>query len=226
LVSELPQEAYNFFWGFDISKEEVIGEQIEEEVDAGLIVPESIDQIDEVLDRPFLVGILLIIEHLPREFIEEDDHLQFVEVHETCLLEVDDVDQQQHALLGGNLHQFVAFLADSQEGDGGEQRKGRKALVAEESDEELVLLAAGLHRNGLEQLHVVLDGFAALLVDVELLEEVLVHDGLGEDVDEVVGLAAVGNEEVEQFEDGDRGQVLGRGREQPLENVVFAQAAA
>lgn len=129
-------------------------------------------------------------------------------------------------MLGRNLDKLVHPLAYPQHSNHGEQGKAGEALVAEELDEELVFGCTGFNDDSFQQLHVVLDGVLALLVDAEALEEPLVHDGLREDVDQVVGLAAVGDKEVEKLEDGLRGQAFGGGGEDAVEDGMLTEAAA
>ena len=83
---------------------------------------------------------------------------------------IDEVDQHQHALLRGDLDQLIALLANPEDGNRSEDRKGGEPLVAEELDEELIALVGGFHYYGLEQLHIVLDSLSAFFVDVEALE--------------------------------------------------------
>jgi hypothetical protein len=199
VVSELPDEAQDLAWGFDIFEEEVVDKQVEEEEATGLVVSEGEGQVNEVSDSAFLVLVIEFIEHLAGEFVEVDHHLELIEVDEAGAHGVDEVDEQQHALLGGDFDQIVDILADSEDGADGEQREGGEALVAEELEEELVALAAALHDDGLEQLHVVLDGVLPLPVDAQLLKQVLVDYRLREDVDEVVGRAAVRDQQVEEL---------------------------
>lgn len=65
MVPELADEPENFLRGFDVLEEELIGEQVEDQKDACLVVAEGVNKIDEVLDRTFLICILLLVQHLP-----------------------------------------------------------------------------------------------------------------------------------------------------------------
>lgn len=53
---------------------------------------------------------------------------------------VDEVDQHEHALLRCDPDQLITFLANPQDGDCGEDGKGRESFVAEEFNQELISL--------------------------------------------------------------------------------------
>lgn len=198
MLSELADESQYFLRGFGVFEEDLVSEQVEYQKYAGLILPKRVNKIDEVLDRPFLIRILLLIQHLSGQLKEEDDHLQFIQIHQSSLMPIDEVNQHQHALLRCDFDQLIAFLANPQDGHRREDGKSREAFVAEELNQELILVG-WFHYYGLEQLYIVLDGLSCFFVDVEALEEVLVDYGLREDVDKVVDFIDIRHQQVEQL---------------------------
>ena len=65
MIPELTDEPEDFLRAFDVFEEELIDEQVEDQKDACLVVAEGVNKIDEILDRTFLVRILLLVQHLP-----------------------------------------------------------------------------------------------------------------------------------------------------------------
>lgn len=112
MVPELSNEPKDLLRRLHMLEEQLIGEEVEDEKDAGLIVRQGVNKIDEVLDRSFFIRIILLIQHLPRELEKEDDYLQFIEIHKPSPMLIDEVDQHEHALLRGDSDQLIAFLAD------------------------------------------------------------------------------------------------------------------
>jgi hypothetical protein len=196
-------------------------EAVHEHAYTGRTCLQSCHQVDHVLYGSFSVSSR---QQLQCNLVVKQGQLRLDQIALSHPFSGQEADKQKHTLLGSHLHEFLSSVG-RQGGGLREEGEARVAVVTEELDEG-GLAAVDLQDDGLEELGVVLDQFGGLLLEAEVLEEEGVEAGLGEDVDQAVGLGGVGQQEVEEFEDGLGAHALALLPEEPLDDLVLAEAPA
>ena len=184
IIVEEDDELDNFGGEEAVPKHEVVGEKIHEDDEADGVLLQTQEEVDHEPEL-FLALLFLLFEQGGDKLVVVDHDLHFAEVLQAYLGLVEDLGQKEDALVGSYPDQLLVLLVDPEGDQDGEEGEVGGPGVAEQLYHGLVLEGGQFEDDGLQQLHIVLDGLLVLPLDCEFVEEELVQGSLGEDVDQM-----------------------------------------